>query len=235
MTCVDRQTAIALLIPLVSACSAGGATPPPGAGGAGASTGPSSGGQSMVTTGAGGIATGTGGDANGTGGVTASGSGGAVSHDPKLFSWPETSPDASAASLCQAGHYVGTYSCEVKYNDAGINYPLTGPVDLTLQESQSGEFLSVSGGTLKSAAGFLALNATVIGTLSCQSGAFSGHLENGTLSIPPFPPGGTFAGTLNAQFVAAGPKLDGSWTLLGEGQYAGYTCSGPWSATWQAM
>jgi len=235
----NRHTGIGLLIPLVAACSAGGATPPPGLGGsggsAGASQGPSGGGQSMVASGAGGIASGAGGDANGTGGVTASGSGGAsgsAAHDPKLFSWPEASGDASTGSLCQAGHYVGSYSCTVRYADAGL-YPMTGPVDITLQESQNGEFLIVSGGTLKSAAGGLTANATVIGTLSCQSGAFSGHVDDGTLSIPPFPPGGTFTGTLNAEFVADGPKLEGSWSMMGGGPFAGYKCIGPWSATWQ--
>jgi hypothetical protein len=152
-------------------------------------------------------------------------------HDPNLFSWPEANPDAGPGDRCKAGHYVGTYSCTVKLNDAGL-YDLNGPVDLSLAQAQSGEFLSVSGGTLKSTAAGLDLNATLVGQLSCQSGAFSGVLQNGQLSFLGFP-SGTFGGTLKATFVTDGPKLDGTWTLTGAGPYAGYKCTGPWTATFQ--
>jgi hypothetical protein len=165
----------------------------------------------------------------------AAGGGAPYPYDLKTtFDWPETNLDGGARSLCQSGHYVGTYSCNVTFQDAGINYALTGPVDLRLSEQQEGEFLTISGGTLASAAGILALNASVIGKLNCQNGAFSGTLTGGTLSIPPFPPGGTFNGGLSASFVQADPKLTGTWTLNGEGTFAGYTCHGPWTATWQA-
>jgi hypothetical protein len=171
---------------------------------------------------------------SGAGGApSAGGASGAPAHDPTLFDWPEGNPDAGPGTSCQAGHYVGTYACNVKYADAGV-YQLTGPVDLRLDESQNGEFLSVSGGTLKSTAGILALDATLVGKLNCQTGEFSGTLQNGTLSIPPFPPGGTFAGNLSAQFSSDGPRLVGSWTLIGEGVFAGYSCTSPWTAVWQA-
>jgi hypothetical protein len=129
---------------------------------------------------------------------------------------------------------VGTYTCDVTFGDAGAAvFPLAGPVDLVLAEGQDGEFLVVSGGTLKSAAGLLVADAEVIGQLSCSSGAFSGTLRNGTLSIPPFPPGGTFGGDLSATFVSTGPRLEGTWALVGGGPFAGYGCSGPWTATLQ--
>lgn len=232
----DKKTrgaaALLLLIPLGSSCSAGGSTGvSPTSGSAGGGTGGTpvygSGGTSVVA---------------GTGGTLAQGSGGSsgpAPHDPSLFSWPEANPDGSTATLCKAGHYVGTYTCNVIGpngfgSDAGAKFPLTGPVDLRLADSQNGEFLSVSGGSLKSSAGFLQQDSTVAGTLNCQTGAFSGTLQNGTLSIPPFPPGGTFTGNLSAGFVSNGPKLDGSWTLIGLGQFTGYSCTGPWTATWQA-
>lgn len=215
----------------MGACSTGGAAPPS------VSMGGGTGGTVDYGTG-GTVYYGTGG-ADATGGGTAAATGGQSGRDPTLFAWPEANPDASAPLLCKAGHYVGTYSCNVTGPngfgaDGGIQFPLTGPVDLRLAQSQSGEFLTVSGGTLKSAAGILALDASLDGTLNCQSGAFGGTLLNGTLSIPPFPPGGTFSGDLSATFVSDGPKLVGSWTLVGEGQYAGYSCTGPWTATWQA-
>jgi hypothetical protein len=224
----DLWVALLLLsVPLGAACSgsnSGVASPGPGLGTGGASGGPTS--------------------LSGDGGVSGSGGGGGTAgaprstpnpYDPSVtFTWPETNPEAGAGSLCQAGHYVGTYSCNVTFGDGGMtNYPLTGPVDLHLSEAQDGEFLSVSGGTLMSAAGILTLNATLAGKLNCGNGAFGGTLQNGTLSIFPFPPGGTFAGNLSARFVQTGPKLDGTWTLIGEGAFAGYACTGPWTATWQ--
>jgi hypothetical protein len=133
---------------------------------------------------------------------------------------------------------VGTYNCDVQGNglgDGGTPYPLTGPVDLRLEQSQNGEFLTVSGGALTSAAGLLQLTATVTGTLNCQTGAFSGTLQDGGLALWPFPVDpNTVGGTLSAVFVESGPELSGSWTLVGQKQFVGYSCSGPWSATWQA-
>lgn len=218
--------ALALLSPLGGACSAGGSTDEPMASATGGTGG-------TGATGMGGMVTYV------TGGATGQAPGGSSSvRDPSLFSWPEANPDGSTVARCQAGHYVGTYSCDVTGNglgvDGGVPYHLTGPVDLRLEQSQAGELLSVSGGTLKSAAGLLTLDASLVGALNCGTGAFSGTLQNGTLSIWPFPPGGTFAGSLSATFVSSGPKLDGSWTLVGEGQFTGYSCTGPWTATWQA-
>ncbi len=149
------------------------------------------------------------------------------------FSWPTTSAEGGIGGRCKAGHYVGTYSCEVTNADAGV-YSLTGPVDLQLSEAQSGEFLTVSGGELKSAAGILAMDATVVGQLNCQSGAFSGNLPHGSLALVPFPPApDSFDGTMQASFVSSGPALSGTWTLFGEGTFQGYVCHGPWTAKWQ--
>ncbi|HEX3594706.1 MAG TPA: hypothetical protein VHU80_06380, partial [Polyangiaceae bacterium] len=120
------------------------------------------------------------------------------------------------------------------FGDAGIGYTIDGPVDLVLNQGQNGEFLSVSGGTLKSTAtGFLALTATVVGQLDCQTGVFSGQLVDGEVSIPPFPPGGTFTGTLGATFDPNQSKLDGTWHLVGGDTFQGASCFGPWNATYQ--
>jgi hypothetical protein len=229
---VSSRLAI-LFIPCAYACSAGGSSKPNASNASGGAAG-----AFVVGTGGDTTNVASGGASSGAGGVASTGTGGSTAsgpHDPTLFAWPEGNPDAGAGGLCHAGHYVGTYSCDVHDGDAGstFNYSLTGPVDLTLQQGQSGEFLSVSGGTLKSAAGILSLNADLIGQLDCQTGEFSGYLQNGTLAIPPFPPGGTFKGSLSATFTSNGPELVGSWTLFGEGQFAGYFCRGPWTATWQ--
>jgi hypothetical protein len=217
----------------IAACSAGSSAGHGTGGGGGAFTGVS-GGASSGGAGTGGTTVVASGGTTDVASGGASGSG-ALPHDPSLFAWPEGNPDASAGgTLCKAGHYVGSYSCNVEYADAGINYPLTGPVDLVLQQSQSGEFLAVSGGTLKAATGALAADATVVGQLDCQSGAFSATLQNGTLALVPFPPGDGFGGTLTGTFDANGPEITGSWTLIGRGPFVGYKCKGPWTLTWQA-
>jgi hypothetical protein len=174
----------------------------------------------------------SGGTANAPGGAPASGGAAPNPYDPSVtFDWPE---GTVGEKRCQAGHYVGTYTCTVTYGDAGgFSYPLSGPVDLVLAQSANGEFLTVNGGTLKSAAGIIAADAKVVGQLDCGSGTFTGTLQDGSLSIPPFPPGGTFGGDLSAQFVSAGPKLDGTWALAGGAQFAGYGCTGAWTVTLQ--
>ena len=162
--------------------------------------------------------------------------------DPSLFAWPEGNPDGGTQQLCKPGHYVGTYMCAVQpppayksfFGDAGIGYTVTGSVELVLNQGQSGEFLSVSGGTLKStASAIFALTADVLGQLNCQTGVFSGQLVNGEVSIPPFPPGGTFTGTMDGSFGAGASELEGTWHLVGGDTFQGTSCSGPWNATYQ--
>jgi hypothetical protein len=162
-------------------------------------------------------------------------------HDPSLFTWPESTPDGGAM-LCKPGHYVGTYQCDVRpppafaalFPDGSTGYIVSGPVDLVLSQGQSGEFLTVSGGTLQSTAqSFFLLQATVVGQLDCQTGLFSGQLTNGEVSIPPFPPGGTFTGPLNASFAPSNSELSGMWNLIGGATFGGTSCSGPWNATYQ--
>ncbi|HEX4479016.1 MAG TPA: hypothetical protein VH142_28225 [Polyangiaceae bacterium] len=184
-----------------------------------------------------------------TGGATSTlptASGGGVPSggpDPGLFNWPETNPDGGGEQLCKPGHYVGTYQCDIRFPagfpgataDASSGFMVSGPVDLELDQGQDGEFLDVSGGTLKSTAvGILQLGATVVGKLDCLNGLFDGSLQDGTVSIPPFPSGGSFTGPMAASFSATGPGLSGTWTLIGGPQFGGTTCTGPWSATWQA-
>jgi len=159
--------------------------------------------------------------------------------DPNLFNWPEANPDGGNEELCKPGHYVGTYQCDLSLPgepaDASSGFVVSGPVDLMLDESQDGEFLEVSGGTLKSTAmGIFVLAATVSGKLDCLSGQFAGSLQDGTVSIPPFPSGGSFTGPMAASFSQNGPELSGKWTLIGGPQFLGESCTGPWSATWQA-
>jgi len=162
---------------------------------------------------------------------------GARSHDPALFAWPESSADGGAGR-CRPGHYVGTYSCAVRNaqwaGDAGLIIPIDGPVDLVLNEGQNGEFLTVSGGTLKSAAaGFFQLSGDVTGQLDCATGVFSGQVAMGEVSIPPLPPGGTFTATMNGALDSTNQSLSGTWRLTGGTTLQDWWCTGPWKVSYQ--
>lgn len=186
--------------------------------------------------GTGGATTGTGAAANPTSGAggTTSSSGGAAGAGPSpMFSWPEANPDGGAAMLCKPGHYTGMYDCDVNWAPFVMNLHLNGPVDLQLNQSQNGEFLTVSGGSLKSAAGVYSLDAKIEGQLDCQTGAFTANLVNGGISIPPFPPGGTFSGAMMGSYDPSAMQMNGKWNLLGIDTFMGATCDGPWQITYQ--
>ena len=225
---------------------------PTGSGTGGASIGGAWGTGGANVMGAGGAAPGIGGAQSGNGGATDAGSstvnGGASStgtggDTSVVFDWPETIP--GQAKPCKAGHYTGTFACN--YQPAGTpdgsagGLPITGPIDFTLQQSQNGEFLEVSGGTLDGLA-LLAIHfkATIVGKLSCSTGAFAGNLENGSYAIDPFPAGGTFVGPMSG-FSSSTPPctgicLSGNWALHETGaagtNHIG-TCAGTWTATLQ--
>lgn len=130
------------------------------------------------------------------------------------------------------------YSCTVHNTqfggDAGLSIPIDGPVDLVLNRGQSGEFLTVSGGTLKSAAaGFFQLSADITGQLDCTTGVFTGHVTMGEVSIPPLPPGGNFDATMNGALDGANQSMSGSWLLTGTTTLQGWFCTGPWNVSYQ--
>jgi hypothetical protein len=160
------------------------------------------------------------------------------------FDWPESVSDGG--TLCQAGHYVGTFTCNFvpALADGGqpppgsptTPFPVTGPVEIILTESQNGEFLEVSGGTLNGAA-FIAITFTgkISGKLDCQTKQFEGQVTNGSFGIQPFPPGGYFQGPTSATYSAAGPALvNGTWQFSVQNvQGAPYgTCDGTWTVTY---
>jgi hypothetical protein len=224
--------------------SAGGAAPATGGvisdGSGGATMTPGSGGASS--------ALGTGGVAHPT--PSAPSAGGGIMMIPSAetggassgvsFDWPES--DGGKAQNCKAGHYVGTFSCTYQFamTDGG-GIPITGPVELTLSQSQDGEFLEVSGGTLDGHA-LIAIHFTadIHGKLDCSTGVFQGTLENGSYAVDPFPSGGTFNGPLTASTTmtppCSGTCLNGTWALHETGaagtNHIG-TCAGTWTAALQ--
>jgi hypothetical protein len=174
----------------------------------------------------------SGGVPSGTAGTGGAGAGGVTvvarpisEYDPRVvFDWPESFGDGGLAK-CQAGHYVGTFNCNFvpSLADGGTipgqpaqPFPVTGPVELVLTESQNGEFLEISGGTLNGGA-LIAITFTgkVSGKLDCQTKQLTGMVTDGSYGIPPFPPGGYFQGPATATYSDTGPALvNGSWRFM---------------------
>jgi hypothetical protein len=238
----------------IAACSAqpdsarfDGQPSPPGAGGGDAGNVPN-----YVAPAAGGAASGgapvaapsSGGAGGGAGGVTIVAP--PISeYDARVtFDWPESVGDGGATK-CRAGHYVGTFTCNFTPSQAdggalpgmpATPFPVTGPVELVLTESQNGEFLEVSGGTMSGSA-FIAITFTakISGKLDCQTNQFDGIVTNGSYCIQPFPPGGSFEGPTKATYSSTGPALtNGTWLFsVKTPQGASYgTCEGTWTATY---
>jgi hypothetical protein len=179
---------------------------------------PSSGGAPSASGGAPALPQGSG----GAGGVTVVAPPPISGYDARVvFDWPESVGDGGATK-CQAGRYSGTFSCNFvpSLADGGAlpgqppaPFLVTGPVELVFTESQNGEFLEVSGGTLTGAALIaITFTAKMSGKLDCQTNHFDGMATDGQYGIQPFPPGGSFSGPTTATYSSTGPALvGGTW------------------------
>jgi len=204
-----------------------------------------SGGSAAVAAGGSSAAPPSAGGDNGTGGAPVASSPALPDYDARVgFDWPESVTDGGAT--CRAGHYAGTFQCNFVPSaaDGGAApagspttpFPVTGPVELVLTESQNGEFLEVSGGTMNGST-FIAITFTakISGKLDCQTNQFTGLVSDGQYGIQPFPPGGSFTGPTSATYSPTGPALvNGSWHFTvkdPQGAVFG-TCDGTWTANY---
>jgi hypothetical protein len=104
-----------------------------------------------------------------------------------------------------------------------------GTLTLKLTKSPSGELVDVASGSFTANTGGINANATIGGTLDCNSGKFTGQLTNGTFSgwivIS-----GTFQGPLTSCYDGTNSAfVDGNWVMFVTGLG---TCPGTWSATY---
>jgi hypothetical protein len=242
---------------LVAGCghsSSASPTEPSGTGGFGAGGSFSNGGEVGSSSGAVANAGGAPSSSNGGAGnappqgTSSGGMGGALvgsgGGDNVTFDWPEGSPDGGILKQCRAGKYKGTFTCQLSAStafqpDGGLQLSITGPVELTLRQSQNGEFLDVSGGSLVgNALVFFQFTSGISGQLDCENGVFNGSLFDGGISIPPFAKNGTVHGPFQATFTTGapctGPCLRGNWQLHettgGLATQSG-VCTGTWNAT----
>jgi len=157
------------------------------------------------------------------------------------FDWPETVP-GDGGSACRAGHYKGTFQCnyDPSIGDAGQTtgatpFQVIGPVEFDLAETQNGEFLEVSGGTINGSTFVITFTGKLTGKLDCQTKKFDGMVTDGSYGIAPFPPGGFFQGPTTADYSLVGPALvNGSWkfTVQDAQNNPQGSCNGTWTATY---
>jgi hypothetical protein len=167
-------------------------------------------------------------DAGGAG----SSSGGSLFGDG---SSPASQCSGLGTGTCKDGTYKGNFSCMFEPDggaaaaDSSAFPPVAGTLTLKLTKSSTDEFVDVASGTFTASSDGINANATIGGTLDCNSGVFTGQLTNGTYSGW-FVINGTFQGPLRACYDGSNASfVDGSWvmTIAGAG-----TCPGGWSATY---
>jgi hypothetical protein len=175
----------------------------------------------------------------GTGGTQSPGSGdftsGLTPPDPNVtFDWAASLP---VTGDCLPGRYTGTFTCEYFFM-AGDPAPLavvTGPVAITLEESQDGEFLEITDGKLEGIAQLIfGFRAELEGRLECATRRLDATAVNGQYGFgdPAVLPLGTFEGALGGLLDTAAGMLDGDWDLSVTAGGAGGFCKGPWQANW---
>jgi hypothetical protein len=182
-----RYASVAALLVMGVACSASNSGEPTGnrggsgnAGGSGGSgaTGsggePSTGGTGAVGSGAEGGSSGSTGGGAATGGMATGGVGAGGSSNVQ-FNWPETAP---GTGQCKPGRYIGDFTgmFSPSLTIFPLPIPVAGTVDLTLSESQSGEFLEISDGHVSGLANNqFPYEADILGRVNC----ITRKLENG--------------------------------------------------------
>lgn len=154
--------------------------------------------------------------------------------DPSImFDWEEAT--GGKPVNCEPGHYVGTFMCDLKTADLGTAH-ISGPVQLTLQQSKNGEFLEISDAHISGfALLFLNFEATLAGRLECTTRKLSAMAVDGSVGLgsAALLPVLGFSGQLNGDLDGAGELLSGTWSFpvtLPDGSQLG-TCVGPWTAT----
>lgn len=163
------------------------------------------------------------------------GSGGGPNNDPSLnppgnsrtdlmWTWQET-----VADNCEPGRYEGTFMCTYvgMGQDPSMGILVTGPIVMTLAESENGEFLEITDGRLDgNTYGIINFTSALSGRLNCATKEFGARAEMGLWG--PFIPVNPFDGVLDARYDDVTSTLSGNWAL-NEMLTMGI-CSGPWTA-----
>jgi len=156
--------------------------------------------------------------------------------DPSVtFDWPATLPGGDDG--CRPGHYDGTFSCEYRLAPTDVDpiVVVEGPISLTLERSQDGEFLEISDGQLEGIAQLIiGFRSKLSGKLDCATHELTADAVDGLYGFgdPAALPFGAFAGTLTGTLDATTGALEGEWDLGVDASAGGGACVGPWQANW---
>ena len=177
----------------------------------------------------------------GGGGVAPSIYEGARSNDaPVSFVWAELDPNAGS---CKPGFYMGSF--DGLYGSGltfvGVPIPVAGDVNMFLEPSANGEFLSIKNGAV---CGFANLTipfyGELAGELDCTTGQLFATMKGGYISGVPV----QFEGFITSGYNFLTQALDtGTWCLKEAGVAGPNDCvnggwplpyggSGYWNATW---
>ncbi|HVU03615.1 MAG TPA: hypothetical protein VHE30_17775 [Polyangiaceae bacterium] len=216
--------------------AADGSSTPSGTGGVGGAWSASGGAVDFGGSSSGGASAAGGADSGGSGTSGDTGSGGATvipadagssyPYDPSVsFDWPETVTQGP----CLPGTYEGTFTCKLDFFAGIFVSDITGPVNFTLAESASGEFLEIKDGTLAGTANTtIKFTSPLSGKLDCSNNTFHADATAGTYSDAAFI-NGTFTGGLDAKLDRATQILTGTWALTPSATST--PCAGSWTAT----
>ncbi len=152
-------------------------------------------------------------------------------NDDISFEWEETAP----GQVCRAGHYVGTFegTWSSSFTVVGVPIPVTGNVDMWLEESENGEFFEVSQGKISGVADFVfPYEVGLTGRLDCRTRKFeNGKLVNGTYLVPGLP-AVPWDGTITATYdKTKAAFVSGSWTGVEQANNL-FGGAGNWKADW---
>ena len=138
-------------------------------------------------------------------------------------------------SDCRPGRYTGTFMCNYVPMGGNPAMPLaivSGPISLTLEQSQNGEFLEIADGKLEGIAQLIiGFRSKLSGKLDCGSLELTADAVDGLYGFgdPAVLPFGMFQGTLMGTLDPSSGTLSGEWNLT---ESAGGVCAGPWQANW---
>jgi hypothetical protein len=164
--------------------------------------------------------------------------------DPSIqFNWPVDNPNPSTLS-CQPGHYTGAFAglYTSPITVVGVPIPVVGDVNLTLTQSPTGEFFTITNGTVNGRADILAqYRCAFNGTLNCTTKKLEmGSIDCGYCVGAYVPDGGIclgleshFKGPLKGDYNGASQSFENATWSGKEGADSGiFGGAGIWTATY---
>jgi hypothetical protein len=125
--------------------------------------------------------------------------------------------------------FSGIYMSSLTFFPAPI--PVSGNVNITLDQSMNGEFFNISNGTLSGVAdAAFPFTGTIVGSLDCKTLKFNGQIQMGSYSVAGFGMVG-FAGNMPSDYDKGTHSFtNGTWAVKEANPTFGG--SGSWNATW---